>query len=46
MDFILYHNEKFFVEEIVRPTRAILLVNDTRKFCTAIFDISSSDSLY
>ena len=37
MDFVFYHNENFFVEETVRPTRAILLVNDTRKFCTAIF---------
>ena len=26
MNFILYHNKKIFVEEIVRPTRAILLV--------------------
>ena len=33
----LYHNEKIFVEEVVRATRAILLVNDTSKFCTAIF---------
>ena len=33
----LYHNEKIFVEEVVRAMRAILLVNDTSKFCTAIF---------
>ena len=26
MNFILYNNKKIFVEEIVRPTRAILLV--------------------